>query len=194
MRSRTGGGQEFLGGLLSEVEDVMQVTDFINRLTRINSGNIGTFMETAAIGTAYIGNAAVGTLQVAGGAITTMQFGRSGAFGVPAGGRNTGAGLYMQLPAGASGVTLFAGAEFNPPGGDATVGIVIRRNGMAVASSSFSARGGWTSQIVVTGFDQPGYEGTFLYEVEIYNASAGPGANQALNVHQSYITGTGGKR
>lgn len=173
---------------------VMQVTDFVNRLTRISSGNIGNFMDTAAIGTAYIGNAAVGTLQVQGGAITTMQFGRSGWFTVPASGRNTGAALYMQLPAGASGVTLFAAAEVNPPFGDATIGITIRRNGVPVASSSFSARAGWSSQIVVMGFDQPWAEGNFLYDVEIFNASAGPGANQPINVQQSYITGTGGKR
>jgi hypothetical protein len=44
--------------------------DFINRLSRINSGNIGTFMDVAAIGSAYIGNAAVGTLQIAGNSVT----------------------------------------------------------------------------------------------------------------------------
>lgn len=48
----------------------MNVGDFINRLSRINGSNIGTFMDVAAIGTAYIGNAAVDTLQIAGNAVT----------------------------------------------------------------------------------------------------------------------------
>jgi hypothetical protein len=48
----------------------MNTSDFINRLQRITSNNIGVFMDTAAIGTAYIGQAAVGTLQIAGNAVT----------------------------------------------------------------------------------------------------------------------------
>lgn len=49
---------------------VLQTTDFVNRLTRISTNNISTFMDTAAIGTAYIGQAAVGTLQIAGNSVT----------------------------------------------------------------------------------------------------------------------------
>ncbi|ARU06128.1 hypothetical protein CCO03_16915 [Comamonas serinivorans] len=55
----------------------LNTQDFINRLSKIDSGNIGTFMATAAIGTAYIGNAAVNTLQIAGNAVT-VPVGRSG--------------------------------------------------------------------------------------------------------------------
>lgn len=49
---------------------VLQTTDFVNRLQRITTNNISTFMDTAAIGTAYIGQAAVGTLQIAGNSVT----------------------------------------------------------------------------------------------------------------------------
>lgn len=49
---------------------VLQTTDFVNRLTRITTNNISMFMDTAAIGTAYIGQAAVGTLQIAGNSVT----------------------------------------------------------------------------------------------------------------------------
>ena len=37
----------------------LRTTDFVHALSKINSSNISTFMESAAIGNAYIGNAAV---------------------------------------------------------------------------------------------------------------------------------------
>lgn len=49
---------------------VLGTSDFVNRLSRIGSGNISNFMDVAAIGSAYIGNAAVGSLQIAGNAVT----------------------------------------------------------------------------------------------------------------------------
>lgn len=49
---------------------VLGTADFVNRLSKINNTNISTFLETAAIGNAYIGNAAVGTLTIAGNAVT----------------------------------------------------------------------------------------------------------------------------
>lgn len=58
----------------------MGTADFVNRLSRITADNIGTFMNSAAIGSAFIGNAAiqsahigdasVGTLKIAGNAVT----------------------------------------------------------------------------------------------------------------------------
>lgn len=172
----------------------MGTQDFISRLSRISSGNIGTFMDAAAIGTAYIGNAAVGTLQVSGGSITSMSFGQSGLFTVPAGGVGVGAALGMSLPYGASGVVLVGFAEIQPVSGDASVGINVRRNGVPIAFSSASIRGGWTSQVVVMAFDNPGQEGSYLYDVAVVSPTSGPGANQSLQVAQTYITGTGGKR
>lgn len=50
--------------------EVIAIGDFVNRLSKINNSNISTFMESAAIGNAYIGNAAVGTLNIAGEAVT----------------------------------------------------------------------------------------------------------------------------
>ena len=44
----------------------MLSTDFVNRLSRINSGNIGVFMDGAAITKAYIGIAEVDTLRIKG--------------------------------------------------------------------------------------------------------------------------------
>jgi hypothetical protein len=49
---------------------VMYTTDFVNRLSKIGTGNIENFMDTAAIGNAYIGTAAVDTLKIAGNAVT----------------------------------------------------------------------------------------------------------------------------
>lgn len=174
--------------------NVLQTTDFVNRLQRITTNNISTFMDTAAIGTAYIGQAAIGTLQVAGGSITSMAFGQSGAFTVPAGGAGVGGSFWMYLPANASGVVLVAGAEIQPSSGDASVGLYLRRNGVRIAFSSVSIRGGWTSQAMVMAFDNPGAEGSYLYDLEVLSPASGPGANQSLQVARTYITGTGGKR
>lgn len=51
----------------------LRTTDFVHALSKINSSNISTFMESAAIGNAYIGNAAVDTLTIAGNAISVAQ-------------------------------------------------------------------------------------------------------------------------
>lgn len=173
---------------------VMNTSDFINRLQRITSNNIGVFMDTAAIGTAYIGNAAIGTLQVAGGAITAMSYAQGGAFNVPGGGSGVGATLYIPLPSNASGVTLMAVAEVQPAGGDASVTVFLRRNGTRFAYGAISVRGGWTSQAIVMGFDQPWSEGTYTYDIEVVSPSSGPGSNQAFAVSRTHITATGGKR
>lgn len=173
---------------------VLQTTDFVNRLTKISTGNIATFMDTAAIGTAYIGQAAVGTLQVAGGAITSMAFGQSGAFTVPPNGGATGAALSMSLPANASGVVLIAAIEVLPVEGEASIGLYIRRNGARIGFSSASVRGGWTSQMLTMAFDRPVHDGDYYYDVEVVSPSSGPGASRTLNVARTYIVATGGKR
>lgn len=85
--SGAGGGKVTLGGLgagpLATKSDVrigsevkfpdgatMQVGDFVSRLSKIGTNNISTFMESAAIGSAYIGNAAVSTLKIEDNAVT----------------------------------------------------------------------------------------------------------------------------
>lgn len=47
--------------------------DFVNSLSRINASNIGTFMDAAAIGSAYIGNAAIQNANIATAAISTLK-------------------------------------------------------------------------------------------------------------------------
>lgn len=42
----------------------MNTGDFVNRLSRINSGNISTYIDGAAITSAYIGYAAIGSAQI----------------------------------------------------------------------------------------------------------------------------------
>jgi hypothetical protein len=90
----------------------MNTSDFINRLQRIGSGNIGTFMDGAAITQAYIGNAAVGTLQVGGEAVTSARiFTRldvTDNTGVTPGTLVTAGPVYLAMPAGSSGVTIMA--------------------------------------------------------------------------------------
>ena len=49
-------------------------SDLVSRLSKINSSNISTFMENAAIGSAYIGNAVVDTLHIAGEAISVPKY------------------------------------------------------------------------------------------------------------------------
>lgn len=57
---------------------VLNTNDFVHRLSKINSGNIGTYIDGAAITNAYIGNAAVETLTIAGNAVTAVGAGRGG--------------------------------------------------------------------------------------------------------------------
>lgn len=80
---------------------VMNTGDFVSRLSKIESWNIDTFMGSAAIGSAHIGNlvvqnshmanASVDTLKVANGTVTSMHF--------------TGAASYLSN-----------GGEFSAPG------------------------------------------------------------------------------
>ena len=53
----------------------MQVGDFVSRLAKIDSNNISTFMESSAIGSAYIGKAAIKTAHIDNAAITSAKIG-----------------------------------------------------------------------------------------------------------------------
>jgi hypothetical protein len=46
------------------------VSDFVSNLSKISSGNISTFIDGAAIGTAYIGDLAVNSLKIGNNAVT----------------------------------------------------------------------------------------------------------------------------
>lgn len=114
----------------------LRTSDFVNRLSRINNTNISTFMENAAIGSAYIGNAAiqnahidtaaVNTLSIAGGAVTTMK--------IATGGGATAAGGYWDGPtvtvtgmptSGASGVVIQAFVTLKSSGFNGTAYLEI---------------------------------------------------------------------
>ena len=99
----------------------LRTTDFVHALSKINSSNISTFMESAAIGNAYIGNAAVGTLQIAGGSVTSMRLGVRGSTSVAAGAPYGGAQATVYLPAGASGAVATAAIQVTAPGSDTHV-------------------------------------------------------------------------
>lgn len=58
-------------------------TDLVTKLSKIKSTNISTFMDGAAITSAYIGNAEVGTLKIAGNAVTIPASGVSTAGALP---------------------------------------------------------------------------------------------------------------
>ena len=80
----------------------MNTTDFVSRLSKISSANIGTFMNSAAIGSAYIGNAAVGELQIAGEAVTVPQFFTVPDFDVAAYGTHLAFDTYFDMGTSAS--------------------------------------------------------------------------------------------
>ena len=132
---------------------VMQVTDFINRLTRINSGNIGTFMETAAIGTAYIGNAAVGTLQIGGNAVTVPVVANS--YGSPA-----VASIWMDQPGtvlaigsinyiAAAGPAASIGASINYQG-SVSISLAGGFSGSLTCAHGFAVSAGWHTFSIIS--------------------------------------------
>lgn len=173
---------------------VMNTSDFINRLTRITTNNIHQFMDTAAIGTAYIGQAAIGTLQVAGGAITSMGFGEGGAMSLPGSSSRAGAASWIALPSNASGVVVVGMAEAMPLSSEGTLAVYLRRNGVRFAYANISLRGSYTGQCMVIGFDRPSLEGSYMYDIEVVNPSSGPGSGVAFSVSRTAIIVSGGKR
>lgn len=57
--------------------DVMNTADFVNKLAKIGTGNIGTFIDGLAITDAYIGNAAIKTAKIDDLAVNTIKIGNS---------------------------------------------------------------------------------------------------------------------
>ena len=54
-------------------DEVMQTGDFVNKLSKLSVDNIGTFMDGAAIGKAYIGNAAIETAHIGNLQVSTLK-------------------------------------------------------------------------------------------------------------------------
>lgn len=53
--------------------DYLEPTDFVNKLSKIGSGNIGTFMDGAAITSAYIGNAEIKNANIENLSVDTLK-------------------------------------------------------------------------------------------------------------------------
>lgn len=172
----------------------MTTADFINRLQRITSNNIGVFMDTAAIGTAYIGNAAVGTLQIAGGAVTSMAQG-AGSGGVSPGGATVIAVCYIYVAPGATGVVVSGSVSVYASSGNASAYMRLRRRGGGqVGFTWVSIQDGWWSSMSVSGYDAYPPAGVQVYEMVVENPTGGPGSNRPVTAEFGSITATGGNR
>ena len=167
---------------------VMNTADFVNRLSRINASNISNYMETAAIGGAYIGNAAVGTLTIAGGAVTAMSRGSGGAASV-------GTldvmlcGCWVEVPGGNTGVLVTASINGYPIDGNEGIGLTIKRGGIGLGYSGTSIREGWRTTALVHGIDSSPPAGSHYYYL-----SARSLGSRTFAIFQSNIDVVGGKR
>lgn len=169
----------------------MNTSDFINRLQRITSNNIGVFMDTAAIGTAYIGQAAIGTLQIAGGSVTSMTSDLvTSPFTLAPGETRTICNIWIDNPAsGASGVVLIGMAHFMPNGGSGAIGLTISRGGNALRFAGTSAAAGFQQSALISGFDAGPPPGVTVYSLQIQNLEG-----STLQVFSANLVGTGGRR
>ncbi len=173
---------------------VLNTNDFINRLQRITSNNIGVFMDTAAIGTAYIGQAAVGTLQIAGGAVTSMSQGAGRGDAAP-GGAALVAVCYLNVAPGATGVVVSGSVSVYAPGGNASAFMKLRRRGGGqVGFTWVSIQSGWWSTMSVSGYDAYPPAGMNVYELLVENPPDGPGGSRPVTAEFGSITATGGNR
>lgn len=143
----------------------LRTTDFVHALSKINSSNISTFMESAAIGNAYIGNAAVGTLNIKGDAVTVPAAATSGPGSMPQ------CYMYLDVP---GRVLVTATVQFyerhTSDGGTlkAAVGLSVNRKNSrgAVADSNgfvwqHGARARWLALTTSAVFDAPAGESYF---------------------------------
>jgi hypothetical protein len=81
---------------------VVSTTDLVSSLRKISSSNIGIFMDTSAITTAYIGVAEVDTLRIKGNAVTVPMFGSTDASTAFTNGIELDAGASVLIMANAS--------------------------------------------------------------------------------------------
>ena len=179
----------------------LKTTDFVHALSKINSSNISTFMENAAIGSAYIGNAAVGTLQVAGGAVTATNFTPGGGRTIPASGEVLGGEVWIDMgpnppSGGRSGVYVNATFSWTSVGGDASFYARLHRirDNAPIGFVWGSVRKGWWTASSVCGFDESPVAGGNGYRLVFQNPAGGPGGGRAGSADFIGITAAGGKR
>ena len=161
---------------------LMNTTDFVNRLSKINNTNISTFMSSAAIGNAYIGIAAiksanigdleVNTINIAGEAVTVPR----GASASSLVGTTHYDQTILSLPAisingGAVILSISAFTFSLTPEGNTPTSFVfsIRRNGVNVFSTSSPPN--TTSTLAASFVDYPG-SGIFSYSMVLLGGTA----------------------
>lgn len=138
--------------------ETMETADFVNKLTKIGSGNISTFMTSAAIGNAYIGNAAVDTLQIAGNAAAVM------ASSTGSGTVGTIASAALTMPAGSSGILCVAKVSCNislPEAYSGSMSVTLQRNGVTVDTADMNSGAGTATMTHI----ETGATGTVTYSV-----------------------------
>lgn len=120
----------------------LKTTDFVNRLSKINNSNISAFMESAAIGNAYIGNAAVDTLKIQGNAVT-----------IPVAATGNGYIPSVSIPMTQPGTVLVMGAcNWLAPDSSPSSGALSVSAGNAISSLvGVSMPGGYSGSAVAVG-------------------------------------------
>ena len=116
----------------------MNTNDFVNKLAKIGSANISSFMDSAAIGNAYIGNAAVSTLNIQGNSVTIPAVAQS--FASYQFFMSISVSLYLDVPA-----LVFASASsyYAYGTGYVAAATALYINGQTVASGGGAE--GWTN-------------------------------------------------
>ncbi|MBD9583786.1 MULTISPECIES: DUF1983 domain-containing protein [Delftia] len=169
----------------------MNTSDFINRLQRITSNNIGVFMDTAAIGTAYIGQAAIGTLQIAGGSVTAMAQGELPREIVISPGVEVEiCQCTVRMSSGGTGVAIVAFANAMPQSGDAGLGLTIVRDGNGMRYTGTSMRNGYRTVAYAGAFDARPPGGDLTYRLMARNLDP----VSSIEVYSANIMATGGNR
>ena len=169
----------------------LRTTDFVHALSKINSSNISTFMESAAIGNAYIGNAAVNTLSIRGNSVTSMAQGeRPSSVSIPPNGQLELCACTVDMAAGGSGVAIMAFANALPVEGDAGLGLTIYRGFTGLRFSGTSMRNGYRTAAYVAAFDGNPPAGYITYRLVATNLDP----SRTIEIFLAHIMATGGKR
>jgi hypothetical protein len=184
---------------------VMGTTDFVSRLQKIDGSNIGVFMATAAIGTAYIGNAAVGTLQIGGNAVIVPQAVTGGDVNIAANGTalifdayiDMGPQLNGQNVAALMGVFSFFMRSTDDSFGEAGVYINGQEPAYLVRSFGLRVSGGGDTDMsmpVTVSFVVPNLSGTTRVSCRVTSRPNGAGDYHPFGVMAPALMMFGGKR
>lgn len=182
----------------------LKTTDFVNKLSKINSSTIGSFMESAAIGNAFIGNAAVDTLKIENNAVT-FTVGVYATSTIHLGDNNTPAdGIIISAATNCSGAPINIHVAFHcRPFGDVDgykdryhswesqlirvvngVETVIFTGWLGYARVRYTNTYGWgLGSVAFNRRDNPG-EGVVSYILRVYNAQ---GENGITVYHRSML-------